>query len=197
VKTSIAVLFCVANAVAQDLPSVQDNVPTVQLAIAELRKAEATAGETTFWRRLLPRIQLSATLGTRDLLFSESGTLVLPTDSYRMTISLSLSELLDGTPHDVALLNVEEARLKVGQARQKQLLDSLHGEANRLDLADQIKFLNQEEGRLAMIVDYYEMLFAQGKVDRLPVERTRIELDRARNECTKAVRQSRLFEATK
>lgn len=196
-KTSIAVLFCVANAVAQDLPSVQDNVPTVQLAIAELRKAEATAGETTFWRRLLPRIQLSATLGTRDLLFSESGTLVLPTDSYRMTISLSLSELLDGTPHDVALLNVEEARLKVGQARQKQLLDSLHGEANRLDLADQIKFLNQEEGRLAMIVDYYEMLFAQGKVDRLPVERTRIELDRARNECTKAVRQSRLFEATK
>ncbi len=196
-KTSIAVLFCVANAVAQDLPSVQDNVPTVQLAIPELRKAEATAGETTFWRRLLPRIQLSATLGTRDLLFSESGTLVLPTDSYRMTISLSLSELLDGTPHDVALLNVEEARLKVGQARQKQLLDSLHGEANRLDLADQIKFLNQEEGRLAMIVDYYEMLFAQGKVDRLPVECTRIELDRARNECTKAVRQSRLFEATK
>jgi outer membrane protein TolC len=153
----------------------------VALADVELRKALVEVARTSFLNRAIPKISIGATLGTRDLIFSETGAFVLPTDSYRLTVSMSISDLLDNSAHERALLGAEEARLKEQDALERMRVNGEERSRKREDLESTLRLQLLEERRLLRIVQYHELLYSQGKTDMLPLERSRIEYARARS----------------
>ncbi|HEX9006946.1 MAG TPA: hypothetical protein VF889_06605, partial [Bacteroidota bacterium] len=81
------------------------------LAVLALTRAEELVAATAFWRKLIPRIQVGASAGIREVVFHDiTGALMLPKDSYRLSATLPLDELFDGSRHALALLERDQAR---------------------------------------------------------------------------------------
>lgn len=161
----------------------------IRLATIALQRAIVEAGTTSLWSRLMPKVSLGMTLGTSEVLFYETGTTIMPRDSYRLTATLSISDLLDGSSHELALLRVEEAALRLeAERRNAERARHIHALAQQ-DSTDELNYLQQEALRLARLVEYHELLYRQGRIDLLSLERIRSECARAQNAWRKAQRR--------
>ena len=149
-------------------------------ALLAIARAEVRVAATSFWRRALPGIHFGGSVGLREVVFSDSpGIIALPGDSYRLTVSLSLSDLLDGSKHDLALLEREEARLAYAQLLRKQSTDRALLARKLSAKAQDVLESREELNVIQALVDYYELLFSQGNTEFHTVARARLDLLRA------------------
>lgn len=130
-----------------------------------LDDAEREVERTDLWHRLIPHVEISASLAAGDLLFAgpTAATYLLPKDAYRISVDLNLSSLFDSAPHEKALVDQSrrQTELLLGDARErtmkraKSLLEAKH---------DTLHAIFSEELALRKeSVQFHAMLFEQGK----------------------------------
>ena len=156
-------------------------VDSLALNHLRLRVREAVIGEqgADFLHRLMPRVTFTASFGLREMLFADpaSGQMsFLPRDAYRLTLAFSLSDLLDGARHRMAMVKKEMAMidLEIERARQDQRLRDRRARAAALQ-AELAALLEQRELH-QKLERYYLILFEEGKVQFDAAANARIRL---------------------
>jgi len=158
-----------------------------RIAVLAVAKADAEAAATSFLRRLVPSVTIGGTIGLHDLMFPETGgVVVFPKDSYRITATLSLSGLLDGSKHALALIAREEAeaRLALLIRKQESAREALRRKA--LQVRAELSALEEELLVWRSLAAYQEVLFTQGRVDFRAVARARVDGIRLRGAVARA-----------
>jgi hypothetical protein len=147
------------------------------LASLQVAKAAEAVESSCFWQRL---VSLDGGIGMRDLAFPDAsgGSLLLPKDSYRLTLSLSLSALIDGSAHTRAELQLAEMKTRFLILLRKQLLARLSLERKRAELSADLEALREEITLRHSAVACQELLFTQGHIDVRTVAAARIDLIR-------------------
>jgi outer membrane protein TolC len=167
--------------VVDDSPDLNSALDTlaVQLLELEIRAQEAKVEETSFWTRLIPRIHLSASFGMHDLMFIDPASFtpyILPRDSYRLTISLSLNDVLVSSSHTQAILELEKLRemlsiRRIQYARECKLLNQ-----QLAALHDQLESFEKELAIVQELLRFNQLRFEQGKIEFDALARTKLEL---------------------
>ena len=145
----------------------------------DIQKADEQATQTNIFHRMIPTISISASYGIGNLLFidpTSTTTYIMPKDAYRLSLSLSISELLFSSKHSDALLQL--SRLQTEYQHMKYLQQATQI-ALRLELRDIGEKLQSLEKQLSMIQDlihFNEMRFEQGKIEYDALVRTKIEM---------------------
>jgi hypothetical protein len=200
VKFLIALLFLVhIQTASQSVPGAGGEVPETgsaesdsagiaspaldslsrSLAVIEVAKAHEALEGSDFWHRLIPRLSLEAGIGVRDIAFPDAGgTIVLPKDSYRASIGLSLSGLIDGSAHALAALQLAEAETRYAVLVRRQTLARLARVRKRNEIAAELAALREELALRTSAMAYQELLFGQGRADFHALSGARIDLIR-------------------
>jgi hypothetical protein len=148
----------------------------LELARLEIDRAEARMTSTAFWYRLIPKVSVGATFGIRELIFPDiSETIVLPKDSYRISFSYSLSDLIDGSQHEAAEFQYREA---LGRYR---LLEATQARA-RLARVEELAMLQDQLLIARALALFHAMEFEQGKGEYPALARARLEVLRLEKE---------------
>ena len=147
--------------------SFPDSIKLRELEI-EIEQTQLQVSETNLLHRLFPQIHLSASLGFKDVLFldpSSQALSVLPKDQYRLSITLSVSDLLDGSKHTRAELRLE--LLRNNYARMCQHRENVRAKLQReLSGLRELKTLISDQ--LAIheeVLRFNDLRFRQGKIE--------------------------------
>jgi hypothetical protein len=149
----------------------------LRLVEIDIANAQTEFSRNSFWRRLIPRVTLSASFGVRDLISADPVTgELLPRDSYRLHLSLSLSDLVDASGAEIA-----ESRFLKLRCEQEALLLTLRrrdGEDSlrRVALRREIGLVSDERQLVERLVEFYETKFEQGSAEFNTLVRARLEL---------------------
>lgn len=151
----------------------------LRLLEIEIRERENRLEETSLLRRLLPTIHFSASYGIRDLAFIDptSYTLyVLPRDAYRVTLSLTLNDVLFSPAYAQALVELEKLREMLAirllqQTRERRLLQQ-----QLRTIQNQIEAYEKELALVQELLRFNQLRFEQGKIEFDVLTRTKIEL---------------------
>ncbi|MGA3286348.1 MAG: TolC family protein [Bacteroidota bacterium] len=155
-----------------------DSLELHQIEI-DIRKAEDQVSQTSFFRRLLPEIHISASYGIGNLLFidpSSSAAYIIPKDAYRLSLSLSVSDLFFSSKHSDAILQLERIQ---EEYQLKKLLHLCSFQTYRLELESIEEKLRSLESKTSIIQDlihFNELRFEQGKIEYDALIRTKLEL---------------------
>jgi hypothetical protein len=153
-----------------------------RLASLEVEKAREEVASSNFWHRLIPQVSMGGGVGIRDLAFQDAGgALLLPKDSYRLTIGISLSSLLEGSEHMRAELRLAETETRYSILIRRQSLARLALERKKKEFSGELSALREELSVRCSAVACQELLFAQGRVEYHAVAGARIELIRLRH----------------
>jgi outer membrane protein TolC len=145
----------------------------------EIQKAEEQVSQTNFFHRLIPQINISASYGIGNLLFIEpytDATYIIPKDAYRVSLNLSINDLLFSPKHSEALQQL--TRLKTEYQHMKYLQEA-NQIASRLELQDidsKLQSLDKELSMTQDLVHFNELRFEQGKIEYDALIRTKLEL---------------------
>lgn len=149
------------------LRSREDSLKLMLIDI-EIAHAELEAAATNFWHRLIPDIRVSANFGVQQLAFVDPTTFTpykLPKDSYRLTLSLSLSDIWNSKQHEQALLVLDRLRIKKRELEQKLDTDKHRLLRHRAALQKELDFRLEELSLLQQSLKYTQLLFEEGKAD--------------------------------
>ncbi len=166
ISLTVLVFATCPDAFSQESGNEQDSL-LIQLSGLEVEKAEVLIRKTDFWHRLIPRITFSASLGMSDVVFLDpegASPYIFPKDAYRLTMSFSLSEIMNSSDHEIALIEKERrsAEHKALLLRQKIERERLIRRASAL--REEI-LLAEEESRLQeRILAYNRLLFERGEI---------------------------------
>jgi hypothetical protein len=144
----------------------------------DIQKTEEQISQTNFFHRLMPQISISASYGIGNLLYidpSSTTTYIMPKDAYRLSLNLSISDLLFSAKHSEALLQL--SRLQTEYQHMKYLQEATQI-ALRLELQSIDEKLKSLESKTLMIQDltrFNEMRFEQGKIEYDALVRTKLE----------------------
>lgn len=153
-----------------------------RLASLEVEKAREEVASSNFWHRLIPQVSMGGGVGIRDLAFQDAGgALLLPKDSYRLTIGISLSSLLEGSEHMRAEFRLAETETRYSILIRRQSLARLALERKKKEFSGELTALREELSVRGSAVACQELLFAQGRVEYHAVAGARIELIRLRH----------------
>lgn len=153
-----------------------------RLASLEVEKAREEVVSSNFWHRLIPQVSMGGGVGIRDLAFQDAGgALLLPKDSYRLTVGISLSTLLDGSEHVRAELRLAETETRYSILICRQSLARLALERKKNELSAELTALWDELSVRASAAAYQELLFAQGRADYRALAGARIDLIRLKH----------------
>jgi outer membrane protein TolC len=155
-----------------------DSLELHQLEI-NLEKAQAEVTQTNFLHRLLPDIHVSAGYGIGNLVFIDPNSIItynIPKDAYRLTLTLSLSELLYSVKHSQALF---QQKILLAEYQHKKLLQlstrqTLQQEV--LSVESKIQSLETEASMIRDLIHFNELRFEQGKIEYDVLIRTKLEL---------------------
>jgi hypothetical protein len=148
-----------------DSGSVRDSLELQRLQL-ELRITDLALDGTDFWHRLIPRVSLGASFGIRGITFVEARDpepVVVPTDLYRLTVSLSLSDLVSRSEHERAHLMREQAVLELSLAQTRQLMNRQIADERRRRLRAELSLMEEMLRLSERLHRYYGLLFDQGK----------------------------------
>lgn len=146
------------------------------LALIDVARAETAVSASDFWHRLIPRVQLGATLGTREVLFPDpAGGYLLPRDSYRISLSIAPAEIFDASKHALALLQLEEARTRYALLLGRQSRARLAVMRKWIALTQDLALAREQMELTRLLLEYFELLFKQGKTDFHTLTRSRLE----------------------
>lgn len=152
------------------------------LANLEIAKADQALAASSFWHRLTPNVSVNGGIGVRDIAFNDgTGSLVFPKDSYRLTVSLSLSDLFDGSAGARAEIQRAEAETRLLILSRKQSLARLALRRKKEDLAANLAALREELAVRTSLASYQELLFIQGRIDYRALSEARIDLIRLKH----------------
>lgn len=161
-----------------DSASVIDSLD-LQMLELDLEKAEEEVGQTSFWWRVLPQIRVSASYGIGNLLFVDLSSMlpfVVPRDDYRLTLSLSLNDILDFSGHSQAILQRDRLQLEY-QRRQLVLARSRCSLQQELcTSSEELRSLSAELSVLRELVHFNELRFEQGKIEYDVLARSKLEV---------------------
>lgn len=151
----------------------------LRLLELEIKRQEENVAETSFWRRLIPRIHFSASFGMHDLMFIDPASFtpyILPRDAYRLTVSLSLNDVLISSAHTQAILELEKLRetlsiRRIQHARERRLFQQ-QLTASRIELES----LEKELGIVQGLLRFNQLRFEQGKIEFDALASTKLEL---------------------
>jgi outer membrane protein TolC len=150
-----------------------------RIAELEQRRATLAVDETSFWNRLMPTLNISAGFSFRDLVFIDPMTAVatyFPRDTYRITLSLSINDILDERRYERACISLEECSAKLEHLRAARAVKH-DQEIRRLASIQSDLRLQQEELDLVQkLVRYYELQFEQGEIRFDTLLRARLQL---------------------
>ncbi|HYQ87096.1 MAG TPA: hypothetical protein VES59_07640 [Bacteroidota bacterium] len=148
------------------IPADEDSFQLKLLEI-DAERFRLEAEHANLWHRLIPAIHLSAGFGLHNVLVTDPATLassMLPKDAYRLTIGISLNDILDGSKQSAAELELK--KIDVMHER-----DRARRERSRFDLGIQLKRLDiekdaalQEQAILEEILRFDDIRFGQGKI---------------------------------
>jgi len=163
------------------LRTLQNDADSMALSLLEIDigKAEEKVTSTRFWRRLIPQVHLSASFGIRDLMFIDPASFVpylIPHDSYRLTISLSLNELFFSSQHAQALFDLDKLRTEYALRKNQLALSRQALERQLSDITEELQFLAEELLLIQDLLRFNELRFSQGKIEFDTLTRTRLEL---------------------
>jgi len=148
-----------------DWGRIRDSLEILRLEL-EVHRAELAVASTEFWHRLIPRINVGASFALRGVTFVEAADpnpLVMPSDVYRLTASLSLSDLITSDDHERAHLVNEQAHLELSLAKTKQVLDRQIEEERARRLRSELSLMEEVLRLSERLLRYYALLFDQGK----------------------------------
>jgi len=166
-----------------------------RIAAIAVAKADAEAAATSLLRRLIPSVTIGGTLGLHDLIFPETGgVVVFPKDSYRISATLSLSGLLDGSKHALALIARDEAEARLELLLRKQEAARAALRRKAIQLRAELTALEEELVVWRSLAAFQEVLFTQGRADFRAVARARVDGIRLRGAVTRASAMLRAVE---
>jgi hypothetical protein len=145
----------------------------------EIEKAQERLNETSFWKRIIPQVHVSASFGVRDVVFIDPTTFtpfILPRDAYRLTVSLSLSEILDFSRHSLAELELERLSTERSYRLLKQTQFRKTLEQQLTALREQLTTLQEEESIVQELLRFNQLRFEQGNIEFDTLMRTKLEL---------------------
>jgi outer membrane protein TolC len=174
-------LLLVSGPVPGQSQQVVSRLDSLELRILETRvqKARLRVSEASFFRRLIPRIQATASFGLKDVIFVDPLTAdpyLLGHDSFRLTISLPVTDVFDFTRHETARLELAQLEMEYQKACivQVRRRDALMGTVARLER--HLELLREELPLKARLLTYREILFQQGKSDYDTLVRARLQI---------------------
>ena len=141
---------------------------TLELSRAQLEclKAELAWQSTDFWHRLIPAVTLSASYAIGGITFFDGSNvngIIVPTDQYRLTLSLSLSGLIHSTEHERARIVNEQVQLDLRLEQTRRLMERQVISERAARLRAELALLEEELRLTERIHRYYRTLFDQGK----------------------------------
>ncbi len=161
------------------------------LALITIACAEVRVSETSLWRRAIPRIQVGATAGVSEVVFPDpSGAFVLPRDSYRISATLSIHDLVDCSGHSLALLQLSRAKALYALLLETQAEARAVARRRCLRLDHELSVLRARLLAASAIQEYTEILFSQGRAAYQSLQRSRLNVSVARK-CIEQIEQER------
>jgi outer membrane protein TolC len=152
------------------------------LARIAIACAEVRVSETSLWRRAIPRIQVGAAAGVSEIVFRDpSGGLVIPRDSYRISATLSIQDLVDCSGHSLALLQLSRAKALYALLLETQAEARAAARRKCLRLDHELSVLRARLLAASAILEYTEILFSQGRAAYQSLQRSRLSVSVARN----------------
>jgi outer membrane protein TolC len=145
----------------------------------DIQKTEEQAAQTNFFHRLIPQISISASYGIGNLLFidpSSSAAYIIPKDAYRLSLSLSLSELLFSSKHSEALLQLTRLTTEYQHMKYLQEATQIALRLELLDIGDKLQSLEKQLSMIQDLIHFNELRFEQGKIEYDALIRTKLEM---------------------
>ena len=175
------VLLRTYSVAVDDIEAAPLSLDTLEIRLLEIqiREREGKLEETTFWRRLLQAIHFSASYGVRDVAFIDPTSYtpyLLPRDAYRVTLSLTLNDVLFSPAHSQALLEVEKLKETLAIRRIQQARERIILEQQLRAIQTQLQFFEKEVAMVQELLRFNQLRFEQGKIEFDVLTRTKIEL---------------------
>ena len=186
------------DTIAPDPNTVSEDSLKLRLIELEIEKAEVEVASTDFLHRLLPRLNLTASYGLRDILFLDPALGVpylFPRDSYRLTISFPLSEILDTQKHSLAELSLTRLQVEQRLLHTRLEVDSADRSLKTRALLSERSYALEEVALLSQLLKYHQLMFEEGKEDFDRQTRVRLQVLAARRNLSRLeslIQQARL-----
>ena len=143
--------------------------------------AQIEERQTSFWYRMIPDIRVSASLGVQQLAFIDPTTFtpyVLPRDAYRLTVSLSISGILNFREHSRAVIQLEQLQVQKAIASRRAQQSSAKADNRAKRLQTELRVLHDEFSLVGELLKYTEILFEQGEIKFDELIRVRLQQSR-------------------
>jgi outer membrane protein TolC len=142
----------------------------------DMMLAETRVSATGLWSRLRPSVNVSASFSLKDGLFYDSESFVLyPRDSYRITITFPLHELLATQKHEEALIERRRLESELSAARRDSSRGEIERQSRLAASEDEMLVLKEELSLLQEIVHFDSLLFEEGKIKFDALARARLQ----------------------
>jgi hypothetical protein len=162
-----------------DQPGSEEDSLQLKLLEIESRRIRGEFNRSSLWHRLIPSVHFSASFGWKDVIFLDPATLatsILPKDVYRITIGISLDEILDGSKHAGAESMLEKVGIETRRIRIRRE-KSRAGLSERLEkVRIELESLCAEAAVVEDEVRFNEMRFRLGKLDYDGVLKSKLRL---------------------
>jgi len=174
-------------------PSTDEDSLELRLLEIDAERFRLEAEHANLWHRLIPAVHLSAGFGWNNVLVTDPATLassMLPKDAYRLTIGISLNEILDGSKHSAAELELKkiDAMRNRARARRERARFDLGIQQKRLDIEKDAAL--QEQAILGEILRFDDIRFGQGKIGYDAFMQSRLRLADLKKRLKLLARQS-------
>jgi hypothetical protein len=176
-KSTSALLLIAGHVLHAQTPTL-DSLELQKLHL-QVISAEERVTATDFLHRLLPRITFNASFGVRDLLFvvpGDDAAYITPRDAYRLTLSLSLTDLLTSNGHDAALIERAQRTVDIKCATIRQENDRRARRERLNALRQELALLEEELDVLRKIQRYQTILFEEGKANYDALARSELQV---------------------
>jgi hypothetical protein len=179
IELDIAHVVEVPTTVVTSPSRILDSLALERIEI-DIAQTKERVRKTDFWHRLLPRVILSAGFaGGGDLLVlnpEERASPDILRSSFRVSITLALSDLFSDAEHQGALLDLNKLRLTSAELQIRREEFCRVGRAQRSALTEQRTILGEQLTLLDHIARFKQMQFEGGKVEYDALIRARMDL---------------------
>ena len=142
----------------------------------EINLAECRIRASSFWMRLRPTLTFTAGIGLNDaLIYDPSSAILLPRDSYRLTLSIPFHEIWSGEKETEAIIRKRILLAEARGMREKTKHESETRNRRRSELERELKVLRAELFLLKEIVRYSELLYRDGTLTFDALARARLQ----------------------
>lgn len=144
---------------------VRDSLEIRRLEL-EVQRADLAVSNTDFWHRLIPSMSVGASFAVRGVTFveaTEPNPFVIPSDLYRLTVSLSISDLINSYDHERARLVKEQAHLELSLAQTQQIIDRQVALERARRIRSELSLMEEVLRLSERLLRFYALLFDQGK----------------------------------